>query len=279
MKLIRSVTLAGCAVSVAFLLAACSSPVDGGGAIPGGGVSAVNYSKIGTVTVSTIAGNRVLIGSFFKVSTPISLPANAVGRPDEACFVTKGPVAGPPPPISTTPGSDQTSTLLDAGAELKVVSGTQTVSLKRGALLANIYTTESGATVPDVAGATITIPGATDGFPAMTGVFPPELADFTFTSPASVTKDAVFTWTAATPGAYVIFGTSSVTGTDKTDVFCLAKDDGELSFSAATKAEMVTKGFTSGTAPTSAIKTIAVYKIQGDALLGIGSTKSSTPSQ
>lgn len=101
---------------------------------------------------------------------------------------------------------------------------------------------------PVPSGLTLDIPG--DDFPAFSAVDVPDVEpltgvtpEFSFTSPTSITADTVFGWDAGSnPDAYISISASSTNfggdGISVTNVDCLAVDDGEFAFPAATRAEL-----------------------------------------
>ena len=126
--------------------------------------------------------------------------------------------------------------------------------------------------------ATLEIPGATNGFPAVTLTLPNEIAAFAFQPSTDVTKDSNFTWTGPKTSAFLAFSAFSISGENTVAVSCTLKDDGDFSFSAVTKAEMDSKGFVTAIAPSLTKYNIA-FKAQGDTLMTILSTRSATSPQ
>jgi hypothetical protein len=260
--------------SLALVLTACPQLPDESGTIP------AKYTKLGIVGITNTAlGSKAASGSFYKVPKSITQPPTATGGALDTCTVSKFSTTTPAitPPV---PGSDQQLTALDAGAELTLKKGTDVLAVLRQGSGAggpgNLpFYSAIGITV-DTVGSTLEIPGATDGFPAMTVTMPAELAAFTFGPKTGVTKDTTFTWTAPTTGAYLVFGASAFVGTDFIFVTCISQDDGSFAFPASTQAEMDTKGFTSGQIP-SVTKTISSFQPKGDSLLIVVSTRANNP--
>jgi hypothetical protein len=247
------------------MLAGCGGTGDTAGNNNGG---TKKYSKIGSVVYVSAPVQNATAGFYALPSSITEL--NAGSFPD-ACTVSKGNVTGPPTPV---PGEGQTSTPLDAGDAVIFKNATTTLfTLKRQALGSGQTTTTYAFiptgqpfTFPELGGATLEIPGATNGFPAMTATMPAALAAFTFAPSVDITKDTAFAWTGATTGAYMSFQLQSGTSPNQVFVSCFVKDTGSFSFSSATKVEMDSKGFTSGTIGLAG-KTKYATKAQGDALL------------
>jgi hypothetical protein len=175
---------------------------------------------------------------------------------------------------------------LDAGPELSLKKGVETIATLKPEsnpifLKLKFYRSDTSVPISDTSGASLEIPGATDGFPATTVTLPNEIAAFTFEPTKGVNKDTAFTWTSPTPDATVTIVAVS-TATDASGavsssvyVYCSAKDDGGFSFPASTKAEMDAKGFTTSITAF-ANKGISKFVPKGDALLIVSSTRSST---
>jgi hypothetical protein len=239
----------------------------------GPGLLGPMYSKLGYVGLTNAGDLKVFSGIFYKLPTANFRPFSSTGIPEDTCLVTPNSSQTPPPP-----GTEQATVALDAGTELTVKNATVTLAVlnvSAAGSSAKAYFSAPNATTPDVSGATLEIPGATDGFPAMTTTLPNEIAAFTFGPTKGITKDTTFEWTSPTTGALVTFSATSGTGASNVSVFCTAKDDGSFAFPAATKTELDAKGFTTGLS-LSTNKGISKFVTKDDALLILTTSRSST---
>lgn len=259
--------------SLSLILTACPGGTDAGGTTPAPIVT--KYSKIGFVGLTSVGTLKVFVGAFLKVPNAISQPPTASGQALDTCNVIKIASLTQAPPL---PGQDQSVTALDAGPELTIKKGGESLAVLKPSAEAigglKSYSNTPSA-LPDTSGATVEIPGATGGFPAVTATLPTELAEFTFKPVVGITKDSTFTWTAPTNEAIVTLSAGSSNGTDYTLVYCTMKDDGEFAFPASTKAEMDAKGFTTS-AFSGASKGISKFVTKDDALLIVTASRSST---
>jgi hypothetical protein len=267
---------------LALILTACPSGTDTGGTTPIPVVTA-KYNKLGYVGVTNAGTSRSISGNFFKSTNSFAQPASATGLADDTCLVTKSATPPPPPDVSTLIANIES---LDAGPELSLKKGTETLATLKPESnpifpKLKFYRSDTSVAIPDTAGASLEIPGATDGFPAITVTLPNELAAFTFEPTKGVNKDTAFTWTSPTPDATVtISAVSTVTDasgvvSSSVYVYCSAKDNGSFSFPASTKVEMDAKGFNTSLFAF-ANKGISKFVPKGDALLIVSSTRSST---
>jgi hypothetical protein len=265
------------ASSLSLILTACPSGTNTGGATTVTPPVTIKYAKLGMVSVTSSETLRTLGGSFFKAQNSFAQPASATGLAADTCIVSKSAVPGQMTDLTTLIGS---LVGLDAGAELSVKKAAEMLAtLKQtppNPIAPNLkfYSSDFGAVIPDVSGATLEIPGAADGFPAITTTLPNEMAAFTFGPKMQVTKDTIFEWTQPTSEALLTFSATSGIDADAVAVTCTAKDDGSFAFPASTKAEMDSKGFTSGSAP-SARKGISKFVTKEDALLIVTASRSS----
>jgi hypothetical protein len=254
--------------SLTLILTACPEVPNEIGTIP------AKYSKIGTINHSSLGTTTFLIGTFYKYATAISQPATSFGLSEDTCMVIQNPDLSSNPFLTALKGI----TPLDAGTELTVKNASGTLATLKpqtnGGTIYKSYANDFTAIVPDVSGATIEIPGASGGFPTMTATLPAALAAFTSEPKTNITKDTAFTWTSPVASASVIIGATSGTGASAVSVYCVAKDDGGFTFSASTKAELDSKGFTTAPFPTvSRFMSISIPK--DDALLFVQSSRGS----
>jgi hypothetical protein len=255
--------------SLGLFLTACLPLEDGPGLL------GPMYSKLGYVGLTNAGDLKVFSGAFYKLPTANFRPFTSTGIEEDTCLVT--PNSSQTPPL---PGTAQATVALDAGTELTVKSATATlavlkVSAAGSSAKAKAYFSTPNASTPDASFATLEIPGATNGFPAMTTTLPKEIASFTFGPKTGITKDSTFEWTSPTMGALVTFGATSGTGSSIVSVFCTAKDDGSFAFPATTKTELEAKGFTTGTSLI-ANKGISQFVSGDDALLIVTTSRAST---
>jgi hypothetical protein len=256
--------------SLALVLTACLGGGDTGGTAPAN----AKYTKLSYMGLTNAGDLKVFTGLFFKLPTGIIQPITSTGIAEDTCLVTQGSTQPPPP------GTAQETVALDAGTEITIKNTTATLAVLKvspvgSSAKAKVYFSTPNATTPDVSGATLEIPGATDGFPAMTTTLPNEIAAFTFGPTNGITKDTTFEWTSPTTGALVAFSATSGTGASNVSVFCTAKDDGSFAFPATTKTELDAKGFTTGSSLTTN-KGISKFVTKDDALLIVTTSRSST---
>jgi hypothetical protein len=241
-------------------------------------IGTTKYSKIGVVGLSYITGVNNLSAVFTQViDTSISQPPTILGLAEETCLVQ---TVDPTKVQDSIPGGDQPHVALDAGTELTVKRESKTLAVLKAQSITppfgnprvKSYTYDQSVGALDTSSATLEIPGAVGGFPAMTVTLPNQLPAFTFEPSTAVTKDTAFTWTSLVSGAFVMISASKGSGANSLSVSCVAKDDGSFAFPEITKAEMITKGFTASTS-SSVIKFLSNTVIKEDTLLYISSSR------
>jgi hypothetical protein len=251
------------------LLTACSGGGTGtntGGTGPGTGAGNETGSgnnptikNLGSLvlTISPIATfPSILGGAFFKLNPNTPPNTNPSLIPINSCKILDTTAASPVG-VKNTP--------LEAGAELTVKKAGVTLGvLKPGAATADIkpYVGDLTGSAKDIADATLEIPGAASGFPAMTATLPPELVSFSFVH-SVINKDSTFTWTSPTAGASISFVIMSSKPMPGKAISCNAKDTGSFQFPAAFKTELDAIEFVNGV-PGVAIKAIGSYTAKGD---------------
>ncbi|CAN5543905.1 hypothetical protein BH24DEI1_BH24DEI1_12410 [soil metagenome] len=196
--------------------------------------------------VSFIAGN----GSFFEASVVEQVES---GDPFEG--VLGGCFTGDEGPSLRTPFTLPSGEMIDAGEPLTVeAAGSHFTQLGRDEGFTgdgdfNYYITAEAlpeAPLPE-SGLSLSIPGAEDGFPALSSVAFPTSPAFVLTAPAagaSFALDTTFTWSADTPEAVVVLAGTG--GSSEASFVCVTPDTGSFSLPAGTRSALAEAGFTTG---------------------------------
>jgi hypothetical protein len=233
------------------------------------------YTKFGYVSLENRGPNHIpstyLEVRFGKSSTGLTQSPYLEDLAEDTCIVTNESLTGYPWDLTREiPGLVG----LDAGAVLNMSkSGFKLAAFKAQTSKLGAYErVETNFDLSsDLSGATLEIPGATDGFPAMTVTLPNKPDNFKLAPQYSITKDSVFTWDSSVPGATVTLETSML-GPGPGDapfseyVRCNLKDDGSFSFPDTTKAKMDALKFTASRTA-SAVRKVNTVVTKGDALL------------
>ena len=240
--------------------------------------SAPTYAKLGTVNVmETLDGSevsRMASGFFIAPAQPLNAVPGLTTAARGICFVTALTPGQAPPPGQGPGGAGLNA--LDAGERLTIRGGghdlatIERMAMDSGQIKSINYI---AADLPELKGdLLLDIPGATPGFPKMTGVaFPamPPAMDLQASTPLSaITKATTFSWTAGSSGNLVILGGDGKAGGKDANFTCTAADDGRFAFPADTQAEMDKIGFTDGHL-TNAGRIADSSHVVGDAVLVI----------
>ena len=239
---------------------------------------APTYAKLGMITLlQTLNGSevsRMASGFFNAPAQPLSAIPGSTTAARGVCFVTALTAGQEPPPGQGPDGAGPKA--LDAGERLTIRGGGHDLGAAERMVMDSgpiKFINYIAADLPELNGdLLLDIPGATPGFPAMTGVaFPtmPPAMDLQASTPLSaITKSTTFSWTAGSSGNLVILSGDGKAGEKDANFSCMAADDGRFAFPADTKAEMDKLGFTDGHL-TNVGRIAGSSHVVGDALLVI----------
>lgn len=227
--------------AAALLLAACTpAPTPGGG-----GENKVLYTKLGVVGLSRFDTGFVSAQAQF-LRLPIGL-AQAPGPVAEQCVVFESPSATPP--SLPDPAAGQAATSLDAGDPITLQAGGVYATLSRS-VQNGAYGYSALLQDAPPANLSLTIPGASGGFPAVgSAALPPIPAALDLTAPsgaADIGPETVFSWSNPSNDAQTQVSFAGFQRSPDLGFSCTTPDDGRFTFPAATQTELKAKGWASG---------------------------------
>lgn len=234
-------------VFVSVLLSACSRSDTPPVAVPDspapGTPAPAPITSLGVVSLEVFELGVLASGTFVKTATPLDVTA---GNPyaallDQCTVISRGdkPVALP----GETPPDAQP---LGAGDKVMIENGDAAyLELTKDPSADLVSYTGSTETALPETPLTLEIPG--EAFPAFSDVPLETIPPFDLTEPtntSAITPETVFRWEGSSSNGVISL---QMTRTQSnTSLSCFAKDDGEFSFSDATKAELTEIGFRRG---------------------------------
>ena len=232
-------------------LTACPTPAGSSTGNTSGSTPGSIFQK-GSVGLISFGSSIISFGGSFNNFPNGTNPDPTLAVPNEACTVSLTDTK--PPPAPTVPGVGPVTnfTEIDAGPQLELRDASGAIILSSTKITGRIGSYfASGANIPLGSGGTLNIPGgAAGGFPAFTinfPTFPPALIITPTTSSANSETNFKWAVSASPSNLGLILFVSQKNDTEVRSVVCYTKDDGDFTFPAATKAEMIRVGLTAGT--------------------------------